>query len=64
MANDKYSQNRQLAYDLLKQEGYTDIGDNAEDLFKNKANGELAYKLLSEAGYTDIGKWSGQKETV
>ena len=56
MAQDKYSQNRQLAYDLLKQEGYTDIGDSAEELFKNKANSELAYQLLSQAGYTDIGK--------
>lgn len=55
MAQDKYSQNRQLAYDLLKQEGYTDIGDSAEELFKNKANAELAYKLLTDAGYTDLG---------
>ena len=56
MADDKYLQNRQLAYDLLKQEGYTDIGDSAEELFKDRGNSELAYQLLSKAGYTDIGK--------
>lgn len=56
MADDKYLQNRQLAYDLLKQEGYTDIGDSAEELFKDRGNSELAYNLLSKAGYTDIGK--------
>lgn len=56
MAEDKYLQNRQLAYDLLKQEGYTDIGDSAEKLFENRANAELAYKLLHDAGYTDVGK--------
>ena len=56
MADDKYLQNRQLAYDLLKQEGYTDIGDSAEELFKDRGNSELAYNLLAKAGYTDIGK--------
>jgi len=56
MAEDKYMRNRQLAYDLLKEEGYTDIGDSAEDLFKEKSNAELAYNLLSKAGYTDLGK--------
>ncbi len=56
MADDRYSYNRQLAYDLLKQEGYTDIGDSAEELFKDRGNSELAYNLLSKAGYTDIGK--------
>ena len=56
MAEDKYSYNRQLAYDLLKKEGYTDIGNSADELFKDRRNGEIAYNLLSKAGYTDIGK--------
>ena len=55
MAEDKYLKNRQLAYDLLKKEGYTDIGESAEKLFENRSNGELAFKLLKEAGYEDLG---------
>lgn len=55
MAEDKYLKNRQIAYDLLKKEGYTDIGDSAEKLFENRSNGELAFKLLKEAGYEDLG---------
>ena len=53
---DKYLFNRQTAYDLLKEEGYTDIGESAEELFKDRGNSELAYKLLRKAGYTDLGK--------
>lgn len=55
MAEDKYLKNRQIAYDLLKKEGYTDIGDSAEKLFENRSNGELAFRLLKEAGYEDLG---------
>ena len=55
MAEDKYQKNRQLAYDLLKKEGYTDIGDSAEKLFENRSNGELAFNLLKKAGYNDLG---------
>jgi hypothetical protein len=56
MADDRYLQNRQLAYDLLKREGYTDIGDSAEDLFRDRENSRIAYDLLSKAGYSDLGK--------
>ena len=57
---DKYLFNRQTAYDLLKEEGYTDIGESAEELFKDRANSELAYQLLRKAGYTDLGKDYGE----
>ena len=56
MADDKYSRNRQKVFDLLKTEGYNDIGDSADELFKDKYNSELAYKLLTEAGYTGLAK--------
>lgn len=60
MAEDRYLQNRQKVYDLLKTEGYTDeeLGGSAENLFKDKSNGELAYKALTDAGYDDLGEYS------
>lgn len=60
MAEDRYLQNRQKVYDLLKTEGYTDeeLGGSAENLFKDKSNAELAYKALTDAGYDDLGEYS------
>lgn len=51
--------NRTILYNALKNEGYTDIGNNQEEfnkLLENPDNLRLAYDAMRNSGYTDIGE--------
>ncbi len=50
--------NRTILYNALKNEGYTDIGENQEEfnkLLEKPENVRVAYDAMRNSGYTDIG---------
>ena len=56
--NTRQKENLNLAFQLLKKEGYTDIGKDENEfagMMQQEDNRKLAYDLLKKAGYTDIG---------